>query len=61
MANIVKIREVVIEKQEVVLNKLIELNHNDLIKLMASISALIADIDRAQVEEEMRCNKIIVE
>ena len=60
MADISKIRAVVIEKHEMVLNQLTKLSHEDLIKLLASFSSIIANLDKAQAEDEAQCNKLII-
>lgn len=61
MTDFAKIRTAVIEKQEVILNKLTDLPYNDIIKLLASLSSIITNLDRLQAEEESQCNKMIVQ
>lgn len=60
MADISKLRAVVIEKQEVILNKLTSLSYEEVMPLMASLSSIITNLDKAQIEEEILCNKIII-
>lgn len=60
MVDTAKIRAAVIEKHEVVLNQLAQLPYDDVIKLIASLSFIIDNLDRAQEDGEFECNKIIV-
>lgn len=60
MADLPGLRAAVIEKQDLILNKLTSLSYEDLMKLMASLSSLITNLDKVQAEEEVRCNKFIV-
>ena len=61
MIDISKITLAVIEKQETILNRLTDLSYNDTLKLMASLSSLIINLDRLQTEEESNCNKLILQ
>ena len=61
MIDISKITQAVIEKQELILNKLIELSYNESLKLMASLSSLLTNLDRLQTEEDSQCNKLILQ
>jgi hypothetical protein len=54
-----KITLAVIEKQEIILNKLTDLSYNESIKLMASLSSLLTNIDWLQVEGESQCNRLL--
>ncbi len=60
MADISKLRAAVIEKQEVILNRLTTLSYEEVMQLMASLSSLITNLDKVQAEEEIQCNRIIV-
>lgn len=60
MADISKLRTAVIEKQELILNKLTTLSYQEVIHLMASLSSIITNIDKVQAEEEIQCNKLLV-
>ena len=57
--DISKLRVAVIEKQELILNKLTTLTYQEVMHLMASLSSLISNLE-VQAEEEIRCNKILV-
>jgi hypothetical protein len=61
MSDISKIKSAVIEKQDIILNRLNDLSYDESMKLLASLSSLITNIDRLQAEEENRCNKLIVQ
>lgn len=56
-----KFSNALIEKQEIILNQLTELPYEELIKLMASISAIISNLEKLQTTEDIKCNKIIAE
>lgn len=60
MAELSNLRSAVIEKQEIILNKLTSLSFEEVMHLMASLSSLITNLDKIQAEEEMHCNRIIV-
>ncbi len=60
MAEISKLRAAVIEKQEVILNRLTSLTYEEVMQLMASLSSLITNLDKIQAEEEIQCNRIVV-
>jgi hypothetical protein len=60
MADISKLRAAVIEKQEVILNRLTTLSYEEVMQLMASLSSLITNLDKVQAEEEILCNRIVV-
>lgn len=60
MADISKLRAAVIEKQELILNKLTALSYEEVMHLMASLSAIITNLDIVQAEEEVRCNRLVV-
>ncbi len=60
MADISKLRAAVIEKQEVILNRLTTLSYEEVMQLMASLSSLITNLDKVQAEEEVQCNRIVV-
>ncbi len=60
MADISKLRAAVIEKQELILNKLTTLTYEEVMQLMASLSSLITNLDKVQAEEESQCNKLLV-
>lgn len=60
MADILKVKSAVIEKQEIILNKLTDLPYEESIKLMASLSSLLTNLDRLLAEEESHCNKLII-
>ena len=60
MADISKLRTAVIEKQELILNKLTALSYEEVMQLMASLSSLITNLDKVQAEEEAQCNRLIV-
>ncbi len=59
MADLSKLRAAVIEKQDLILNKLTSLSYEEVMQLMASLSSLITNLDKVQAEEEVRCNKLI--
>ena len=60
MTDILKFKSVLIEKQELILNRLTLLDSKELMHLVASLSSLISNLDLAQAEEEIRCNRVIV-
>lgn len=60
MADITKLRTAVIEKQEIILNRLTKLSYEEVIQMMASLSSLITNLDKIQAEEEVQCNRIMV-
>lgn len=60
MADISKLRAAVIEKQELILNKLTTLSYEEVMHLMASLSSIISNLDKVQAEEEVQCNKLLV-
>jgi hypothetical protein len=60
MADTSELRAAVIEKQELILNRLTALSYEEIMQLMASLSSLINNLDKVQAEEEMQCNKILV-
>ena len=60
MADISKLRAAVIEKQELILNRLTTLSYEEVMQLMASLSSLITNLDKVQAEEEVQCNRIVV-
>lgn len=60
MTDISKLRAAVIEKQEIVLNKLTSLSYEEVMHLMASLSSIISNLDKVQAEEEVQCNKLLV-
>jgi hypothetical protein len=60
MADLSSLRAAVIEKQDLILNKLPSISYEEVMKLMASLSSLISNLDKIHAEEEVRCNKIIV-
>ena len=61
MVNLSKLNDAIIEKQEIILNHLTELSHKELIKMMASISAIISNLEKMQTQEDVKCCKIIAE
>ena len=60
MADISKLRAAVVEKQDVIVNKLTALSYEEVMHLMASLSSITTNLDKAQAEEEVLCNKLIV-
>jgi len=60
IADISKLRAAVIEKQELILNKLTTLTYEEVMQVMASLSSLITNLDKVQAEEESQCNKHLV-
>ena len=60
MKNLSILQTEVIEKQELVVNKLTTLSYVEVIQLMARLSLLISDLDKIQIEHEIQCNKFIV-
>lgn len=60
MADIGKLRTAVIEKQDLILHKLTSLSYDEVMHLMASLSAIITNLDNIQAEAEAQCNKLIV-
>ena len=60
MADISKLRTVVIEKQELILNRLTLLSYEEVMQLMASLSSIITNLDKVQAEEEVQCNRLLV-
>jgi len=54
------LRTAVIEKQDLILNKLTTLSYEDVMHLMASLSSIITNLDKIQADEELHCNKILV-
>ncbi len=60
MADPLKLRAAVIEKQELILNRLTALTYEDVMQLMASLSSIISNLDQAQAAEEVHCNRILV-
>ncbi len=60
MADTSKLRAAVIEKQELILNKLTTMTYAEVMQLMASLSAIIGNLDKVQAEEELQCNRLLV-
>ncbi len=60
MADISKLHTAVIEKQKLILNKLTTLSYKDVMHLTASLSSIITNLDNVQAEEEVLCNRLIV-
>ena len=60
MADISKLRSAVIEKQELILNRLTALSYEEVMHLMASLSSIIVNLDKVQAEEEALCNRLLV-
>lgn len=60
MVDISKLWAAVIEKQELILNKLTILTYDEVMHLMASLSSIINNLDKVQAEEEAQCNKILI-
>ena len=60
MADTSKLRAAVIEKQELILNRLTTLTYEEVMQLMASLSSLITNLDKVQAEEEVQCNRLLV-
>ena len=60
MADVSKLRSAVIEKQELILNKLTAMTYVEVMQLMASLSAIISNLDKVQFEEEGQCNRLLV-
>ena len=60
IADVSKLRAAVIEKQELILNRLTTLSYEETMHLKASLSALISNLDNVQAEVELQCNRIIV-
>lgn len=60
MADVSKLRSAVIEKQELILNKLTAMTYVEVMQLMASLSAIISNLDKVQAEEEGQCNRLLV-
>jgi hypothetical protein len=60
MADISKLRTAVVEKQELILNKLTTLSYEEVMHLMASLSSIITNLDNVQAEEEVLCNRLMV-
>ena len=60
MADISKLRAAVIEKQELILNRLTALSYDEVMHLMASLSSIISNLDKVQAEEEVLCNRLLV-
>lgn len=60
MADFQKLRQALIEKQEIIL-KLTSLNYQEAMQLIASLSSLITNLDRAYLEAEVKCNHQMVQ
>ena len=60
MTDIAKLRSAVIEKQELILNRLATLTYEEVMHLMASLSSIITNLDKVQAEEECQCNRHLV-
>lgn len=60
IADTSKLRAAVIEKQELILNRLTSLSYEEVMQLMASLSAIISNLDKVQSEEEVQCNRLLV-
>lgn len=60
MADLQKLRHVLIEKQEIIL-KLTNLNYAETVQLIASLSSLITNLDRSYLEAEIKCNSQMVQ
>jgi hypothetical protein len=60
VTDISKLRQAVVEKQELILNRLTSLSYEEVMHLMASLSSIITNLDKVQVEEEIQCNRLIV-
>lgn len=61
MADFDELKAAVIEKQDIVLNKLTELSYKELIQLVASLSAIVGNLENMYAISEHLCNKIIAE
>lgn len=61
MTDLLKFSDAIIEKQEIILNSLTDLPYKELVKMMASLSAIISNLDKIQTTEEIKCNKIIAD
>lgn len=60
MADLSKFRAAVIEKQEIILNRLTKLTYEEVMQLMASLTALISNLDKILAEEDVLCNRLMV-
>ncbi|MDH4466831.1 MAG: hypothetical protein QE271_02130 [Bacteriovoracaceae bacterium] len=60
VSQISKLRSAVIQKQEIILNKLTQLPYQEVMKLLASLSSLVINLDMALIEVENKCNKFLV-
>jgi hypothetical protein len=60
VVDISKLKSAVIEKQELILNRLTTLTYEEVMHLMASLSAIISNLDKFQAEEEIHCNRLLV-
>ena len=59
MTDLSTFSKAIIEKQNVILNNITDLSYNELIKMMASISAIISNLEKLQTNEDIKCNKIV--
>lgn len=61
MANIDELRSAVIEKQSIILEKLPNLAYQDSLRLAASISAIISNLETLQGYEELKYHTLVSE
>jgi hypothetical protein len=54
-----RLSSAIIEKQGVILNNLVNLSHEELMKMMVSLSAIISNLEKLQTQEDIKCNKIM--
>ena len=57
MKKLAELSNAIIEKQKIILDGLDKLSYEELIKQMASINAIVSNLDNIRTEEEIKCNK----
>lgn len=61
MVDLSELKTAVLEKQDIILHKLTELSYKDLMKLAASVSSIISNLENMYTRNEYLCHKIISE
>jgi hypothetical protein len=59
MADLDELKNAIIEKQNIILNKLTELPYKESMRLLASLLAIVSNLENMQTQSEIVCNRII--
>lgn len=61
MSELTAIKTSLFEKQDLIATRLNLLNYNELLALVSSLSSLISKLDFLQADEEIRCNRVLIQ